>query len=141
MVLLIMDCSNAFPTLSHNFARAVLDFIPLKQGFVDLILSSLLSSCFFLVGNSVNKSHVFRPGAGIRPGDLFSPLLFSYVLPSYVYSDLVGYQTSDIRLLWTITPPPPPQHPFYPPPPRVRLRPPPPRVPPNIRLVPLSPHP
>ena len=22
--------------------------------------------------------------------------------PSYVYSDLVGYQTSDIRLLWTI---------------------------------------
>ena len=62
-----------------------------------------------------------------------------------VYSDLVGYQTSDIRLLWTITPnppPPPPQHPFSPPPPpRVRLPPPPPRVPPNIRLVPLSPHP
>ena len=59
---------------------------------------------------------------------------------SYVYSDLVGYQTSEIRLLWTITPnsPPPPQHPFYPPPP-VRLRPP--RVPPNIRLVSLSPHP
>ena len=27
--------------------------------------------------------------------------------PRIVYSDLVGYQTSDIRLLWTITPPPP----------------------------------
>ena len=61
-----------------------------------------------------------------------------------MYSDLVGYQTSDIRLLWTITPNPPPPTPtpfLTPPPPRVRLRPPPPRVPPNIRLVPLSPHP
>ena len=28
-----------------------------------------------------------------------------------MYSDLVGYQTSDIRLLWTITPNPPPPHP------------------------------
>ena len=48
---------------------------------------------------------------------------------SYVYSDLVGYQTSDIRLLWTITPnprpPPPPQHPFYPPPPVSDFAPPP----------------
>ena len=59
-----------------------------------------------------------------------------------VYSDLVGYQTSDIRLLWTITPnpPTPPQHPFYPPPPPCQTSPPP-RVPPSIRLVPLSPHP
>ena len=38
----------------------------------------------------------------------------SKVLDSYVCSNLVGYQTSNIRLLWTITPnpPPPPQHPF-----------------------------
>ena len=51
---------------------------------------------------------------------------------SYVYSDLVGYQTSDIRLLWTITPnpPPPPQHPFYPPPP-CQTSPPPPPVSPH----------
>ena len=54
-----------------------------------------------------------------------------------VYSDLVGYQTSDIRLLWTITPnpPPPPQHPFYPPPPpRVRLPPP---CPPQYQTCPI----
>ena len=52
--------------------------------------------------------------------------------PSYVYSDLVGYQTSDIRLLWTITPnpPPPPQHPFYPPPVSDFAPPPPPVSPP-----------
>ena len=34
---------------------------------------------------------------------------------SYGYSNQMGYQTSDFRLLWTITPnppPPPPQHPF-----------------------------
>ena len=51
---------------------------------------------------------------------------------SYVYSDLVGYQTSDIRLLWTFTPnpPPPPQHPFYPPPPCQTSPPPPPVSPP-----------
>ena len=55
---------------------------------------------------------------------------------SYGYSNQMGYQTSDFRLLWTITPNPPPhpQHPFYPPPP-VTLRPPPPHVPPNIKLV------
>ena len=64
---------------------------------------------------------------------------------SYVFSDLVGYQTSDIRLLWTITPnpPPPTPTPFLTPPPLCQtLPPPPPPVsPPNIRLVPLSPHP
>ena len=52
-----------------------------------------------------------------------------------VYSDLVGYQTSDIRLLWTITPKPPPPTPtpfLPPPPPCVRLRPPPPLCPPPI---------
>ena len=38
-----------------------------------------------------------------------------------MYSDLVGYQTSDIRLLWTITPNPPP-----PPPPNTLSHPPPP---------------
>ena len=41
-----------------------------------------------------------------------------------VYSDLVGYQTSDIRLLWTITPPPTPT-PFLPPPPVSDFAPPP----------------
>ena len=63
---------------------------------------------------------------------------------SYVYSDLVGYQTSDITLLWTITPNPPPSTPtpfLTPPPPPCQTSPPPLRVPPNIRLVPLSPHP
>ena len=60
---------------------------------------------------------------------------------SYGYSNQMGYQTSDFRLLWTITPnpPPPPTHPntlSTPPPPRVRIRPPPPpHVPPNIKLV------
>ena len=56
-----------------------------------------------------------------------------------VYSNLVGYQTSDIRLLWTITPnppppPPAPQHPFYlpPPPPPCQTSPPPPPVSPSI---------
>ena len=44
---------------------------------------------------------------------------------SYVYSDLVGYQTSDIRLLWTITPPPTPT-PFLPLPPVSDFAPPPP---------------
>ena len=67
----------------------------------------------------------------------------SRFVTSYVYSDLVGYETSDIRLLWTITPnPPPPPHPntlSTPPPPVSDFAPP--RVPPNITLVPLSPHP
>ena len=52
-----------------------------------------------------------------------------------VYSDLVGYQTSDIRLLWTITPnppPPPTPTPFLPPPPPCRTSPPPPPVSPPI---------
>ena len=47
------------------------------------------------------------------------------MLISYVYSDLVGYQTSDIRLLWTITPPPPTPTPFLPPPPVSDCAPPP----------------
>ena len=54
---------------------------------------------------------------------------------SYVYSDLVGYQTSHIRLLWTITPnpPPPTPTPFLPPPPPVSdFAPPPPPVSPPI---------
>ena len=48
-----------------------------------------------------------------------------------MYSDLVGYQTSDIRLLWTITPNPPP-HPntLSTPPPPVSDFPPPPVSPP-----------
>ena len=56
------------------------------------------------------------------------------VRDSYVYSDLVGYQTSDIRLLWTITPTPPP-HPntlSTPPPPPCQTSPPPPPVSPPI---------
>ena len=57
---------------------------------------------------------------------------------SYGYSNQMGYQTSEFRLLWTITPNPhpPPQHPFSPPPPPVSdFAPPPPHVPPNIKLV------
>ena len=37
--------------------------------------------------------------------------------PRIVYSDLVGYQTSDSTFMDHHPPPPPPQHPFYPPPP------------------------
>ena len=54
-------------------------------------------------------------------------------ITSYVYSDLVGYQTSDIRLLWTITPKPPPPTPtpfLTPPPPVSDFTPPPPCPPP-----------
>ena len=50
------------------------------------------------------------------------------VFDSSAYSDLVGYQTSDIRLLWTITPNPPPPHPntlSNPPPPVSDFAPPP----------------
>ena len=43
MAILTVDFNNALPTLSHNFIRAVLVFIQLPQGFVDLVLSSLLS--------------------------------------------------------------------------------------------------
>ena len=49
-----------------------------------------------------------------------------------VYSDLVGYQTSDIRLLWTITPKPPP-----PPHPNTLSNPPPPCVPPQYQTCPI----
>ena len=54
-----------------------------------------------------------------------------------VYSDLVGYQTSHIRLLWTITPNPP-----HPPTPTPFLTPPPlcqtpPRVPPQYQTCPI----
>ena len=68
----------------------------------------------------------------------FYAVLPSTMCGSYVYSDLVGYQTSDIRLLWTITPnppPPPPQHPFYPPPP-CQTSPPPP-CPPQYQTCPI----
>ena len=63
------------------------------------------------------------------------PFLERTLNVSYVYSDLVGYQTSDIRLLWTITPnpPPPTPTPFLPPPPlRCQTSPPPPPCPPPI---------
>ena len=51
---------------------------------------------------------------------------------SYGYSNQMGYQTSDFRLLWTITPKPPP-------PPGVRLCPPPPRCP-GLKLLGGVPH-
>ena len=51
-----------------------------------------------------------------------------------MYSDLVGYQTSGIKLLWTITPTPPPPTPtpFLTPPPLCQTSPPPPPCPPPI---------
>ena len=76
MALLTVDYNNAFPTVSHNFVRAMLVCIQLPAGFVDLVLSSLLSSYFFLVGSSVNKSHVFLP---------FSPLLFSFYVSFVIF--------------------------------------------------------
>ena len=54
-------------------------------------------------------------------------------LTSYGYSNQMGYQTSDFRLLWTITPnppPPPTPTPFLPPPPPCQTSPPPPVSPP-----------
>ena len=59
----------------------------------------------------------------------------AWVRIKIVYSDLVGYQTSDIRLLWTITPNPPPPHPntLSTPPPPCQTSPPP-RVPPISNL-------
>ena len=58
-----------------------------------------------------------------------------------MYSDLVGYQTSDIRLLWTITPNPPPPHPntlsHPPPPPCQTSPPPPPPCPPQYQTCPI----
>ena len=65
MAMLTVEYNNAFPTLSHNFIRAVLVFIQLPQGFADLVLSSLLSTYYFVVGYSVNKSHNFQPKVGI----------------------------------------------------------------------------
>ena len=62
------------------------------------------------------------------------------VVSSYGYSNQMGYQTSDFRLLWTITPNPPPQHPFYPPPPPCQTSTPPPCLP-QYQTCPLSPHP
>ena len=43
MAILLVECNNAFPALSHNSIRAAPVFIQLPQGFVDLVLSSLLS--------------------------------------------------------------------------------------------------
>ena len=59
-------------------------------------------------------------------------------------SNQMGYQTSDFRLLWTITPnpPPPTPTPFLPPPsPCQTSPPPPPPCPPQYQTCPLSPHP
>ena len=64
---------------------------------------------------------------------VFDPFSPPYPGTRIVYSDLVGYQTSDIRLLWTITPPPPTPTPFLTPPPPVSdFAPPPPPCPPPI---------
>ena len=61
---------------------------------------------------------------------------------SYGYSNQMGYQTSDFRLLWTITPnPPPTPTPFLPPPPPCQTSPPPPPHVPQYQTCPLSPHP
>ena len=48
-----------------------------------------------------------------------APVLFNTraLHASYGYSNQMGYQTSDFRLLWTITPNPPPPTPFLTPPP------------------------
>ena len=78
MEILTVDYSNAFPTLSHNFIRAVLVFIQLPHGFMGLVLSSLFSCFYFLVGNSVNNSHIFQPKAGIFHGDTISPPVCSF---------------------------------------------------------------
>ena len=71
---------------------------------------------------------VFLPGPGVER--------------NFVYSNQMGYQTSNLRLLWTIVPPPTPLHPHpntlsNPPPPPTS--PPPGAPPPNIGLVPMSP--
>ena len=78
MAILTVDYNHAFPVLSHTFTRAVLVFIQLLHGFVDLVLSSLLCCYYFLLGNSITKLHILQPKAGIGQGEVFSPLLFSF---------------------------------------------------------------
>ena len=80
MALLIVDYSNAFPALSQNLIPAVVIFIRLLQGFVELLLSSLMPAYFFLVGSTVSKEHVFRLGARIRQEDHPCSSLFVRVL-------------------------------------------------------------
>ena len=95
--------------------------------------------CMLHVHLMVRVFNVLNPFARLAP-----PPPYQNSCISFVYSNQMGYHTSDFRLLWAISPclPNPPPHtptPFLNPPSQVSHFAPPPRAPPNIRLVALSP--
>ena len=77
-ILVSLDFSNAFPTLSHSFINALLHKIHLPPFHIQFILSTVVAPFHFCVGKGVGREILFTPGAGTGQGDPFSPLLCSF---------------------------------------------------------------
>ena len=58
-MLLTIAFRNAFPTLSHNFIQAMLNFFSFSPMFVTLVVASLGSQYHFLVGSTAIKEVTF----------------------------------------------------------------------------------
>ena len=84
-MLLTIDYRIAFPTLSHNLMRAALTFSSFPPTFVNLVIYSLRSQHYFLVGSAGIREVKFYQEARIGQGDSFSPQLFSFCAAIIIY--------------------------------------------------------
>ena len=64
-VLVTFDFSNAFPTLAHNFIRAVLTHIQLPAMPIEFIMSTVKAPYMFCVGHGLVPEVLFFPRARI----------------------------------------------------------------------------
>ena len=84
-LMVSFDFSNAFPTLSHTFIKAVLQMIELPFGYVLFVLATLRTPYQFFVGRGVVRDVSYVPKAEIGQGDPFSPVLFAFCVSFVLY--------------------------------------------------------
>ena len=100
-VLVSLDFSNAFPTLSLTFIEVVLPKIHLPPFHIQFILSSIVVPYNFCVGNGVVREILFILGRALDK-EIASPRCYSsaphlfcfYSTPCNVYTPLCISMTS-----------------------------------------------
>ena len=77
-MLLTIDYRNAFPTLSHNFIQATLNFFsfPPIGMFVKLVIAFLLSQYHFFVGCGNQRSYLLSGSMYWSRGPILPPNVF-----------------------------------------------------------------